>query len=134
MTAERAKTSPQHDELEWVTRAAQAASGKTDDQTTVLDVGDVLSITSWFVITSGRNPRQVKTIAEEVERDLAEADGPRPIRTEGLDTLQWVLMDYGDFVVHIFHEEARRFYDLERLWGDVPRVEWRDAAQQPNRP
>jgi ribosome-associated protein len=121
------------DEAEWVTLAARAASSKTDDETVVLDVGDVLAITSWFVVTSARNPRQVKTVAEEVERVVAEAGGPRPRRIEGLDTLQWVLMDYGDFVVHVFHEDARRFYDLERLWGDVPRLPWREVAQQPNR-
>ena len=91
----------------------------------MLDVGDVLSITSWFVIASGRNPRQVKTIAEEVERLVADAGGPRPLRIEGIEALQWVLLDYGDFVVHVFHEDARRFYDLERLWRDVPRLDWR---------
>jgi ribosome-associated protein len=121
------------DELEWVRLAATAAAGKTDDETIVLDVGDVLSITSWFVITSGRNSRQVKTIAEEIERVVAEAGGPRPLRVEGLDALQWVLIDYGDFVVHVFLDESRRFYNLERLWGDVPRVEWREPAQEPNR-
>ena len=120
-------------ELEWVTLAAQAAATKTDDETVVLDVGDVLSITSWFVVASGRNPRQVRTIAEEVEHRVGEAGGPRPLRVEGLDALQWVLIDFGDFVVHVFHEDARRFYDLERLWGDVPRVPWREVVQQPNR-
>ena len=90
----------------------------------MLDVGEVLSITTWFVVTSGSNPRQVRTIAEEVERVVAEEGGPRPRRVEGLDALQWVLIDYGDFVVHVFHSDARKFYDLERLWGDVPRLEW----------
>lgn len=120
-------------EREWMLTAARAAAGKTDEPTVVLDVGEVLSITSWFVVTAGRNPRQVKTIAEEVERAVAEVGGPKPLRVEGLDALQWVLMDYGDFVVHVFHEDARRFYDLERLWGDVPRVEWREPVQEPNR-
>jgi ribosome-associated protein len=110
--------------LGWVRTAAAAAASKTDDPTVVLDVGEVLSITSWFVVTSGGNPRQVKTIAEEVERQVADGGGPRPVRIEGLDTLQWVLMDYGDFVVHVFHEDARRYYELERLWSDVPRLDW----------
>jgi ribosome-associated protein len=110
--------------LGWVRTAAAAAASKTDDPTVVLDVGEVLSITSWFVVTSGGNPRQVKTVAEEVERQVADGGGPRPVRIEGLDTLQWVLMDYGDFVVHVFHEEARRYYELERLWSDVPRLDW----------
>ncbi len=119
------------DELEWVVLAARAAESKTDEETVVLEVGEVLAITNWFVITGGRNARQVRTIAEEIERVVAEAGGPRPQRVEGLDALQWVLLDYGDFVVHVFQEDARRFYDLERLWGDVPRVAWREAAQQP---
>jgi ribosome-associated protein len=110
--------------LGWVRTAAAAAASKTDDPTVVLDVGEVLSITSWFVVTSGGNPRQVKTVAEEVEWQVADGGGPRPVRIEGLDTLQWVLMDYGDFVVHVFHEEARRYYELERLWSDVPRLDW----------
>jgi ribosome-associated protein len=119
------------DGLERVALAARAAESKTDASTVVLDVGDVLAITSWFVITSGGNTRQVRTIAEEVERVVGEAGGPRPQRVEGLDTLQWVLLDYGDFVVHVFLEESRRFYHLERLWGDVPRVAWQEAAQRP---
>jgi ribosome-associated protein len=64
---------------------------------------------------------------------VVEAGGPRPLRVEGIDALQWVLIDFGDFVVHVFHDETRRFYDLERLWGDVPRVPWREVVQQPNR-
>jgi ribosome-associated protein len=119
------------DEVEWVVLAARSAETKTDADIVVLEVGEVLAITNWFVIASGQNLRQVRTIAEEVERVVAEAGGPRPQRVEGLDTLQWVLLDYGEFVVHVFHEDARRFYDLERLWGDVPRVAWREAAQQP---
>ena len=87
-------------------------------------VGEVLAITEHFVITHGTNSRQVKTIAEEVERRLAEAGGPKPRRIEGLDDLSWVLMDYGDFVVHVFNEDARRYYELERLWADVPAVDW----------
>jgi ribosome-associated protein len=109
----------------WVVSAARAADTKTDEPTVVLDVGEVLAITNWFVVTSGRNPRQVKTIAEEVERAVADQGGPRPVRIEGLDTLEWVLIDYGDFVVHVFHEDVRRYYELERLWADVPRLSWR---------
>jgi ribosome-associated protein len=116
------------DVLDWVRVAARAAAGKASnevgDETVVLDVGDVLAITHWFVITSGRNARQVKTIVDEVEQQLAEAGGPRPLRVEGLDGRQWVLMDYGDFVVHVFLTETRAYYELERLWADVPRVDW----------
>ena len=94
----------------------------------MLDVSEVLSITGWFVITSGANARQVKTIAEEVEAQVVAAGGPRPLRIEGLDSLRWVLMDYGDFVVHVFLEEERDYYALERLWSDVPRVLWEVGA------
>jgi ribosome-associated protein len=113
---------------EWPVVAARAAAAKTDDETIVLDVGSVLAIVGTFVITSGRNPRQVKAIAEEVELKVSEAGGPRPLRVEGLDGLEWVLLDYGDFVVHVFHTETRKYYELERLWGDVPRIAWQESA------
>lgn len=115
---------PMSDGVEWVLEAARAAASKTDETTVVLDVGEVLSITGWFVITSGVNTRQVRTIAETVEERVAEIGGPKPLRIEGLDSSQWVLMDYGDFIVHVFLEETRAFYDLERLWRDVPTVKW----------
>jgi ribosome-associated protein len=119
---------PTADVPEWPVVAARAAASKTDEETIVLDVGAVLSITGTFVITGGRNPRQVKAVAEEVELQVAKAGGPKPVRREGLDALEWVLLDYGDFVVHVFHEETRRYYELERLWSDVPRVEWRPES------
>jgi ribosome-associated protein len=87
-------------------------------------VGDVLAICDYFVIVSGRNARQVRTITEEIERAIGEAGGPKPLRLEGRDDLRWVLMDYGDFVVHVFLQEARDYYELERLWSDVPRLPW----------
>jgi ribosome-associated protein len=115
----------------WVVVAAQAASDKLADDVVVLEVGDVLSLTGWFVICDGANARQVRSIAEEVERRVAEEGGPKPLRTEGLDGLHWVLLDYGDFVVHVFLDEARAYYQLERLWSDVPRLDWEaDRARQ----
>lgn len=84
----------------------------------------MLGIVEHFVITSGANTRQVRTIAEEVEEKVKEAGGPGPIRVEGLDDATWVLMDYGDVVVHVFLAETREFYDLERLWRDVARLDW----------
>lgn len=105
--------------------AARAADSKLGDQTVILSVGDALGITEAFVITSGGNARQVRTIADEVELQLKEAeDGRTPIRIEGLDDARWVLMDYGDFLVHVFVDEAREYYDLEHLWADAPRVAW----------
>jgi ribosome-associated protein len=104
--------------------AARAAAAKKALDPVVLEVGGVLAITDAFVITSGTNVRQVRTIAEEVEAQLGRATGRKPLRTEGLDTASWVLLDYGDFVVHVFLDEVRRYYDLERLWADAPRVPW----------
>lgn len=111
--------------LDSVLVAARAAAAKTDEDTVVLDVGNVLAIVGYFVITGGRNGRQVKALAMEVEEKVAQAGGPRPRRVEGLDGLEWVLLDYGDFVVHVFHHETRKYYELERLWSDVPRIDWR---------
>ncbi|MFP5377169.1 MAG: ribosome silencing factor [Acidimicrobiia bacterium] len=108
--------------------AARAAAAKKGDDPVVLEVGEVLAITDAFVITSGANPRQVRTIAEEVEAQVARRCGPRPLRVEGLDDARWVLLDYGDFVVHVFLDEVRRYYDLERLWSDAPRVAWEEEA------
>lgn len=104
--------------------AARAASAKKAQDTVVLEVWPVLGITDMFVIASGSNPRQVRTIVEEVESRVKATGGPPPIRIEGLDDAAWVLVDFGDFVVHVLLEEARSYYDLERLWADVERVEW----------
>lgn len=110
------------DALHWARSAALAATEKTDSSTVVLAVGELLVITEYFVITSGRTDRQVRTLVTEIERQVAEAGGPRPIQIEGLRDLQWVVMDYGSFMVHVFDEPTRAFYDLERLWSDAPRI------------
>jgi ribosome-associated protein len=108
--------------------AARAAASKGGEDTIVLEVGRVLAITESFVITSGRNRRQVAAIAEEVEARLKAGAGIGPLRTEGLQQGEWVLLDYGDFVVHAFLDETRHYYDLERLWSDAPRIEWEDSS------
>lgn len=104
--------------------AARAADAKKASATVILDVGPLLGITDRFVITSGTNDRQVRTIAEEIELQVKRADGRGPLRVEGLDDARWVLMDYGDFVVHILLEDARDFYQLDRLWSDAERWDW----------
>ena len=115
----------QADELLRLVRvAAAAADDKKADETLIIDVGDVFAVSDYFVITSGSNPRQVNAIADAVEEEVKNAGGPGPVRVEGLDQREWVLMDYGAFVVHVFHREQRDFYQLERLWGDRPRAEW----------
>ena len=111
--------------------AAAVADDKKGLDTVILDVGDVLAICELFVITSAPNTRLVRTIAEEIELRLREAGGGSPLRVEGLRDLQWVLVDYGDVVVHVFHDDTRRFYDIERLYRDVPRVEWEPLTATP---
>jgi ribosome-associated protein len=121
-------TTTQDQVREWARTAARAASAKGGDETVILEVGAVLAITDAFVISSGRNTRQVRTIAEEVEAKLKAEGGISPLRVEGLGDGQWVLLDYGDLVIHVFLDETRAFYDLERLWSDAPRVAWEDEA------
>lgn len=104
--------------------AAQAAESKLGIDTVVLEVGGVLAIVDWFVITSATNARQARTVAEEVEEQLRRHDGEGPLRVEGTDDARWIVLDFGDIAVHVLSEEAREFYDLERLWGDVPRLDW----------
>jgi ribosome-associated protein len=108
--------------------AAQAADAKKGADIVVLDVGDIMGIVDMFVITSASNTRLVRAIVDEVEKQLFEQMGVKPRAVEGLDDLAWVLMDYGDLVVHVFVEETRAFYGLERLWADAARVPWNDAA------
>ena len=104
--------------------AAAAASAKKGENIVAFDVGDIISITDAFVITSGTNPRQVRTIVDEVERAMKEHASVLPTSVEGLDDATWVLLDYGDFVVHVFLDETRSYYELERLWADAPRIDW----------
>jgi len=119
---------PDDETQAWAITAARAADSKQATDVVVLDVGEVLALCGWFVIASAGNERQVKAICDEVERQIREAGGPKPKRIEGLQDRQWVLMDYGDVVVHVFQQEQRDFYDLERLWADVPRLDWSASA------
>jgi len=89
----------------------------------VLDVGEIISIIDQFVIASASNTRLVRTIVDEVELAMRGHDGSRPISVEGLGDASWVLLDYGDVVVHVFLDATREYYDLDRLWADAPRLE-----------
>ena len=104
--------------------AAQAAAAKQAEDIAILDVRELIVITDYFVIASGSTERQVKTIVDEVERVLREVHEVKPVRREGESDARWVLLDYVDFVVHVFADEEREYYDLERLWADAPRVDW----------
>ncbi|MGH9111261.1 MAG: ribosome silencing factor [Acidimicrobiales bacterium] len=108
--------------------AARAADAKGAHDVIVLEVGDVLVVADEFVIASASNDRLVKAIVDDVERLVAEAGYSKPLRVEGLNHRHWVLIDYGDVIVHVFLDETREYYELERLWGDVPRLEWADTA------
>lgn len=106
---------------ERILTAINAAGEKKAIDLVVLDLREIASFTDHFVITSGNNERQVQAIADEVVETLKKAGSP-VYRMEGYKTAEWILLDYGDFVVHIFDEKARKFYDLERLWRESKRV------------
>ena len=106
--------------------AAEAAAEKQANEIVVLDVGDIMGITEAFVVASASNTRQVKAIVDEIEEQVRVLHGSGPVSVEGLDDAGWVLMDYGDFVVHVFLDETREYYGLERLWSDAPEI-WREA-------
>lgn len=114
--------------LEAAIAAARSADEKQGRNIVVLDVGDVLAITEYFVVVDAPNRRLVRTIVDAVEESVRAATGRSPIRVEGLNEQQWVLMDYGDVVVHVFLDEVRRFYEIERLYRDVGKVDWSDDA------
>ena len=109
--------------------AARTASQKQAEAVVILDVREQITITDYFVICSGSSERQVKTIAEEVEKAL-KGVGRSPVRVEGGPGARWILLDYVDFVVHVFHEDERAFYRLETLWQDAPRILWEAATSE----
>lgn len=103
--------------------ALRCASDKKAVNLTALDLREIASFAEFFIIASGLNQRQVQAISDEIEEQLKKQLNSRPVRIEGYTSAEWVLMDYGDFIVHIFEKEAREFYDLERLWRDAKKVE-----------
>ena len=107
---------------ERVHAALHAASEKKAIEPVVLDLREIASFTDYFMIVSGANERQVQAIADEVHESLKKS-GHAAARMEGYKTAEWILLDYGDFVVHVFEQKARQFYDLERLWRESKRVE-----------
>ena len=106
---------------ELVREVVAAARDRKAEDLKVLRVGEVTHFTDYFLLCSGTNPRQVQAIADAVEERLRPRK-LRPLNVEGYQAGQWVLLDYGDFVMHVFLQERRRFYGLERLWGDAPDV------------
>ena len=108
---------------EEVKLALHYASEKKAFDMVALDLREIASFAEFFVICSGANQRQVQAISDEISEQLKKELKSRPVRIEGYRTGEWVLLDYGDFIVHIFEKEARNFYDLQRLWRDAKRVE-----------
>jgi ribosome-associated protein len=108
-------------------RAARAAAEKQGRDILVLQVRDLIAITDYFVIVSGATDRQVKAIGDAVEDELRRS-GAKPIRREGERDMRWLLLDFADIIVHVFHEEDRAYYELERLWKDAPSIRWEPPA------
>ena len=102
--------------------AIHCAAEKKAYDMVALDLRKIASFTEFFIIATGANQRQVQAIADEINEQLKKQLKSRPVRIEGYSGAEWVLLDYGDFVVHIFNKESREFYDLERLWRDANRV------------
>jgi len=115
----------QPDALRISTIAARAADEKQASDVIVLDVGEILAITDLFVVASANNRRQVRTISDAITDAVRKETGRSPLSSEGVAEQQWILIDYGSVVVHIFDDETRRFYEIERLYRDVPLVNWR---------
>ena len=116
---------PQSDALRIAKIAAQAADQKQATDVTVLDVGEILAITDLFVVASAGNKRQVRTICDAITDAVRRETGRSPLSSEGVTEQQWILIDYGSVVIHVFDDETRRFYEIERLYRDVPAVSWR---------
>lgn len=107
--------------------AARTAHDRHCTDVVVLDLREISPVTDYFVIVTGTSDRQMRSVAEEVVAD-AVRDGQGLFKAAGMDTGKWILLDFFDVVMHLFDEEHRRFYDLELIWGDAPRVRWRAAA------
>ena len=118
----RSEKSPKSKLPKQVEAAIRAADAKKAEALVVLDLRKTAGFTDYFVICSGTNPRQVRAIADAVTEMLAAA-GAKPTQVEGYDRSEWILLDYFDFVVHIFAPETRAFYGLERLWGNAEHVD-----------
>lgn len=111
-----------------ISSAIAAVRDKKATSVTVLDLRKTAAFTDYFLICSGANPRQVHAIADGVEEAL-KAKKIRPTHVEGYQRAEWILLDYFDFVVHVFSTNARQFYGLERLWGEATRIEFEDDEE-----
>lgn len=114
-----------------VAQAVKAIESKKGEDVVILEMDKSSgAFTDYFVVCSGTNPRQIQAIADDVQKNLAEV-GQRPNSVEGYTQAEWVLLDYVDFVLHVFSERARKFYDLERLWKSARKLSPSDLAKKP---
>lgn len=119
---------PVYDAEQIAQMAADAIHDKKGLDLEILDVGDLLAITDLFVIATGTSRTHVRAVAEGVEEALSDEAGRKPMRREGTDQAEWVLLDYGDVVIHLFQPDQREYYGLERLWRDARRVAWEEPV------
>ena len=121
MSSEAAKATP--DAINAARVAATAIADKNGEDVRLLDLSGLLVVTDVFVLASGTSRRHVRTLVDDAEEALREIDR-KPIRREGTDHGEWVLLDYGDVVIHVFDRETREYYDLEHLWANAPVIEF----------
>lgn len=121
MTPRSPKATPEA--IEAARMAATAIAAKKGEDITIMDLSALLVVTDIFLLASGTSGRHVKTLVEDAEEALRALDR-KPLRREGTDHGKWVLLDYGDVVIHVFDKETRAYYELERLWADAPRIEF----------
>ena len=112
--------------LELATKAAAFLDNKKAEQLNVIEIDNISSLADYFVIATGNNNTHVRALADELDEKL-KAEVLPPARMEGYRSNSWILLDYGNVVVHIFTQEGRDFYDLDRLWADGKKVEWQDS-------
>lgn len=120
---EQKKTTPFSELDEEVKLALTCASEKKASHLVAIDLREIASFTEFFIIATANNQRQTQAISDEINEQLKKQLDSRPVRIEGYSSGEWILLDYGDFIVHVFEKNAREFYDLERLWLDAKRVE-----------
>lgn len=131
MQMKRRSPSAAPDAVEIARAAAHAIEGKSGEDVRLLDLANLLVVTDIFLLATGTSKRHVLGLVDEVV-DALKALDRRPIRREGADHGKWVLLDYGDVIIHVFDRETREYYDLERLWADAPRIEFSSITSTPD--
>lgn len=116
------------DGKEFAIRCAQTAADKKAGEIVVLDLRGISTFTDFFVICSGTSEPQIKAIGSAIREFAREEGGRKPLNEDGAPGSQWIAVDFGDIIVHVFHEERRGFYDLEALWKDAPAIEWQSGS------